>query len=73
MRNDRGRVEGKVAIATRAASGLGNADAIRLTEEGAQLVSTGIDVAAGQTVARPSRDDRTRDRVLADAPPQFDQ
>ncbi len=51
MPNDRGRVEGKVAIVTGAASGLGKADAIRLAEEGAAVVLTDIDAAAGQAVA----------------------
>lgn len=47
----RGRVDGKVAIVTGAASGLGKADALRLAEEGARLVLTDIDVDAGAAVA----------------------
>lgn len=47
----RGRVDGKVAIVTGAASGLGRADALRLAEEGAKLVLTDIDTEAGNAVA----------------------
>lgn len=46
-----GRVEGKVAIITGAASGLGRADALRLAEEGARLVITDINTEAGVEVA----------------------
>ena len=46
-----GRVTGKVAIVTGAASGLGKADAYRLAEEGAHLVLTDINESAGQRVA----------------------
>lgn len=46
-----GRVDGKVAIITGAASGLGRADALRLAEEGARLVLTDINVDAGVEVA----------------------
>ena len=46
-----GRVSGKVCIVTGAASGLGAADAKRLTEEGASVVLTDIDVQAGQRIA----------------------
>ncbi len=46
-----GRVAGKVAIITGAASGLGKADAQRLAEEGARLVLTDIDVDGGSHVA----------------------
>ncbi len=47
-----GRVSGKVAIITGAASGLGRADALRLAEEGARLVVTDVNVEAGTEVAR---------------------
>lgn len=46
-----GRVDGKVAIVTGGASGLGAADARRLVEEGASVVLTDIDEAAGRRVA----------------------
>lgn len=46
-----GRVEGKVAIITGAAKGLGEADARLLAREGARLVLTDVDVAAGEAVA----------------------
>lgn len=46
-----GRVEGKIAIVTGAASGLGRADALRLAEEGARVVLTDIDTDAGVAVA----------------------
>ncbi len=46
-----GRVAGKVAIVTGAASGLGKADVIRLSEEGAHVVLTDVDVAGGREVA----------------------
>ncbi|MEM7612979.1 MAG: SDR family NAD(P)-dependent oxidoreductase, partial [Pseudomonadota bacterium] len=42
-----GRVDGKVVLVTGAASGLGRADAEYLAKEGAQLVLTDIDEAAG--------------------------
>ena len=45
-----GRVTGKVALITGAASGLGKADALRLAEEGASVILTDIDD-AGETVA----------------------
>ncbi len=46
-----GRVEGKVAIVTGAASGMGKADAVRLAEEGAKVVLTDLNEADGQAVA----------------------
>ena len=49
-----GRVSNKVAIITGAASGLGKADAIRLSEEGAKLVLTDINAQEGKLVAKPS-------------------
>ncbi len=47
-----GRVEGKVAIVTGAASGLGAADARLLAEEGASVVLTDINVEAGESLAK---------------------
>ena len=46
-----GRVEGKVAIITGAASGLGAADAQRLAAEGAKIVLTDIDHVLGEQTA----------------------
>ena len=46
-----GRVEGKVAISTGAASGLGEADARLLAAEGASVVMTDINTAAGEVIA----------------------
>lgn len=46
-----GRVDGKVALITGAASGLGKADALRLAAEGASLMLTDIDVENGQALA----------------------
>ena len=46
-----GRVEGKVAIITGAASGMGRADAILLAAQGASVVVTDLNEADGQAVA----------------------
>ena len=46
-----GRVEGKVAIITGAASGMGKADAQLLVKEGAKVVLADLDDAQGQIVA----------------------
>ncbi|MEZ5567756.1 MAG: glucose 1-dehydrogenase [Halioglobus sp.] len=46
-----GRVEGKVAIVTGAASGMGKADAILLAAEGARVVLADMNEADGQAVA----------------------
>ncbi len=46
-----GRVAGKVAIVTGAASGLGAADARLLADEGATVIATDINVAAGDALA----------------------
>lgn len=46
-----GRVEGKVAIVTGAASGMGRADAILLASEGAKVVVTDMNETDGQAVA----------------------
>ena len=45
-----GRVEGKVALVTGGAMGLGKADCLRLAEEGAKIVVTDIDLAGAQAV-----------------------
>jgi len=42
-----GRVSGKIALVTGAASGLGKADALRLVEEGATVVISDINAASG--------------------------
>ncbi|MBK6297589.1 MAG: SDR family NAD(P)-dependent oxidoreductase [Sphingomonadales bacterium] len=46
-----GRVQGKVALVTGGAMGLGKADCIRLAEEGAKVIVTDIDIAKAQAVA----------------------
>lgn len=51
MSSSQGRVDGKVAIITGAASGIGKADAIRLAEEGARVILTDIHRDAGEVVA----------------------
>jgi NAD(P)-dependent dehydrogenase (short-subunit alcohol dehydrogenase family) len=51
MTDRKGRVEGKVALVTGAASGLGAASARRLALEGAKVVLTDVSVDAGRTVA----------------------
>jgi len=50
-----GRVDGKVALITGAASGLGAADAEVLAREGATVVLTDIDEAAGEAAAESIR------------------
>ena len=50
-----GRVEGKVALITGAASGLGAADAEILAREGATVVLTDIDEDAGEAAAASIR------------------
>ncbi len=47
-----GRVEGKVALVTGAASGLGKADAEGLVAEGARVLLTDLDTAAGEAAAK---------------------
>jgi NAD(P)-dependent dehydrogenase (short-subunit alcohol dehydrogenase family) len=51
MTDKPGRIEGKVALITGAASGLGAASARRLAEEGACVMLTDREVAAGEAVA----------------------
>ena len=51
-----GRVDGKVALITGAASGLGAADAQVLAREGATVVLTDIDAGGGETAAESIRE-----------------
>lgn len=46
------RVQGKVALITGGASGLGKADAIALIREGARVVVTDVDEAAGEALSK---------------------
>lgn len=46
------RLDGKVALVTGAATGIGRATAIRLAEEGARIAVADIDASAGDAVAR---------------------
>ena len=46
-----GRLQGKVALVTGAAKGIGAATAKRLAEEGASIVCTDVDADAGQAIA----------------------
>ena len=50
------RVRNKVALVTGAAKGIGRATAILLAEEGAKVVLTDVDDAAGESVAKEIRD-----------------
>ena len=51
------RVSNKVVIITGAASGLGKADAIRLSDEGAKLVLTDINVQEGKQVVKECKNE----------------
>ena len=46
-----GRLDGKIAIVTGAATGLGRADAEALVHEGARVVATDINETAGRELA----------------------
>ncbi len=59
-----GRVEGKVALVTGAASGLGLADAQRLAEEGASVVLTDINDAGREAAERIAADTGARTLFL---------
>ena len=50
-----GKVQGKVAIITGAAKGLGAADARLLASEGATVVLTDVDDSAGEALERDSQ------------------
>jgi 3(or 17)beta-hydroxysteroid dehydrogenase len=52
-----GRVSNKVIIITGAASGLGKADAMRLSDEGAKLVLTDINVQDGKQVVKECKNE----------------
>ena len=52
-----GRVTNKVIIITGAASGLGKADAMRLSDEGAKLVLTDINVQEGKQVVKECKNE----------------
>ena len=60
-----GRVENKVVVITGAGSGLGKADALRLSEEGAKLVLTDNKEEQGRSgrAARPGQDVARRARM----------
>ncbi|MFS0735927.1 glucose 1-dehydrogenase [Sphingomonas sp. 1P06PA] len=76
-----GRVAGKVALITGAASGLGAADAKRLAEEGAQVVLTDMNAAMGRETAaaipgalfleHDVRDEARWQQVIAETVAQF--
>ena len=51
MAEKRGRLEGKIAIITGAAKGLGEADARMFVREGARVVLTDVDRESGEKLA----------------------
>lgn len=51
MSTTAGRVAGRTALVTGAASGIGRASAVRLAEEGARVVLTDVQTAAGEAAA----------------------
>ena len=57
---DSGRLEGRVALVTGAASGIGKATSRRLASEGAAVVVTDLQEEAGEAVAAAIRDDGGR-------------
>lgn len=57
---DSGRLDGRVALVTGAASGIGKATSQRLASEGAAVVVTDLQDAAGEAVASGMRDDGGR-------------
>lgn len=57
---DSGRLDGRVALVTGAASGIGKATSQRLASEGAAVVVTDLQDAAGEAVASGIRDDGGR-------------
>lgn len=59
-----GRVSGKVALITGAASGVGKADALLLAREGAQVVLTDVNEEAGRAVATEIGAEIGSDRAL---------
>lgn len=53
-----GRVQGKVAFVTGAARGQGRSHAVRLAEEGADIIAVGSTAALMDTARKDANDDR---------------